>query len=238
MSDQDDKLARLGQSAAVAALSAADPSGGILRAVAGHVAVNYASDSAWRAQALDLWFEIISENDSQRREQYQETGEEFHRHRLIWGWLQEELEKVIGRVETLEGIALQLIAQSGDLLRVHPDPEMRPYLAQAFHNALYERERFRPVWVRRLTKHLRDLSAEHIRVLITRANTAGRYVDGQDSGWMSVKPNSSPEDLLFDADLRDARLVDRSRLFLEGGYLADFVRPAVQWLSPKASGST
>jgi hypothetical protein len=149
-------------------------------------------------------------------------------------WLQDELEATRDRVDALEAVALHLLAQSEELLRARPEPEMRPYLLAAYSNAVRFPDRFRPTWVRRLTDHLRDLGADHLAFLVERMKQAdpqgkkGYYLSHTSEGWL----NSDPEGLLVFQDLLDKQLIERTPLgtntrgvylTLVGGMLAKFV---------------
>lgn len=175
MSD-DDKVTGLVPVVVAAAAAAADPTGGVMAAIGSHILTSMSVDAAWRGGALDLWAEIVAEEGSERRQQYRATTDEFSRHRRILEWLQEELARVLGRIEQLEIVALGLLQQSQTLLRAHPDPAMRQYLLNAWTNALRRPDHFTSTWMQRLLPLLEKFGADHLALLIrltSEPDTAG-----------------------------------------------------------------
>ena len=79
------------ETALVSVAGAVDPSGGVLTAFGSHLLANAGSDSAWRRADLDLWKDIIAEEGSERRREYEETQDDFKPQSLIIDWLQQEL---------------------------------------------------------------------------------------------------------------------------------------------------
>ena len=225
------EIAKIG---AAAALSALDPTGGVGVAMMQHVATTMTQDAAWRRHTQDLWVDVLLEEKDKRRQEYERTESEFDRHRKLIEWLQDELGGTRDRVDALEAVALHLVAQSEELLRARPEPEMRPYLVAAYSNAVRSPGRFRATWVRRLTEHLRELGADHLAFLVERMEHAdpqgkrGYYLSRTPERWL----NGDPEGLLVFQDLLDKQLIERAPagtnasgvyLTLVGGMLAKFV---------------
>lgn len=167
--DEPTKLAVAAGLASLAAIAAAIPTSGVaaLAAVVAQSLTNIEINGAWRRDAQDFWFEILIEEKSERERQYKETQDEFTRHRLILQWLQEELASVLDRMENLEVVALGMLQQSEGLLRQNSDPEMRPYLRNAFANAMRRPKYFTGTWMRRLVPLLEKLGAEHLAILLS-----------------------------------------------------------------------
>jgi len=148
-------------------LTAVDPTAGVATAVVAHHLTENSIDAGWRAAAQELWLEVLTEEGDERRKQFREVENEFHRHHYIIEWLKEELADVIERVELLETAALNRLGLGEALARSPPaDPRMRPYLKAALRNTLTASDHFSPSWIRRLVTILGSVGFDHLEVLL------------------------------------------------------------------------
>ncbi len=227
MSDEKSKLVEVSKAVGTVALAAADPTGGLVAAAASHALTNWTIESKRRKDNLSFWIEVIFENDEDRRRQNEDIQDELTQHRVTISWLVDELALALGRIENLEAVALGLLNQSDHILRLHPDPEMRPYLTAAFRNTVKSRHRFTPTWTNKLISLLEKTGADHLRVLLYLQRDSVKASDGSHVSYrdaLSLTPLES--ELLSDLEKLSILLMDkigRIHLTPTGALLAAFV---------------
>ena len=221
MSDDDtfNKLAATAGVTAVAGLSTVAPPAAMLLAAGAFVVTNYNALAVHRAGALEIvhdsLFDTMEKDRSEQQKRYEDSKDDFERHDAMFEWVKKELEKVLGRVATLESLALNIMASSEELLRAQPDPEMRPYFVSAYRNAITKSDTFNPYWVKKLVPLLANLGPCHIgllRKIYKLARTRMEAPDADGGRHLEHKqfmPAPTPDELLAISDMKDAGLLLR-----------------------------
>lgn len=179
MSDEENGIAVLGAVGTLAAFAALGPVAGVTAAIASHAITSMSIDSGWRRANLDLWAEILTEWNEERREQYKATQDEFTRHRIVSDWLKDELANLSERVEILEVTVAGLLQTSDALLRHRSDLEMRPFLLNIWRNRVRRPDEFNGTWMARCFSLLEKLGADHLHLLCAFMGYAYRDRDGR-----------------------------------------------------------
>ena len=227
MADDDheqDSMAVQAAKTSVAAMASSFGVGpAVVVAVLQQAAKAATNDAAVARASLSIFEDILLEGEQERQQQYRGTRDDFDRHQWILRWLQDELAAAYHRLEDaderirgLEAAALGMLRDNESLLLRRPDPEMRPYLVNAWRNAIQNPKRFSSVWVRRFLDKLEIIGAEHLEMMKHLASSFGREPERDGSVYITVQPDQLDEldregGLLLSADLEAAELLQRPR---------------------------
>lgn len=149
----------------VATAGAINPLAGFAGALASHVATNASIDSAWREHAVDLWFEILSEENAKWKDEADNLRDEFSRYSKLVDWLSEELGRHADDIANLKMVAHKLIEDASIVLHMSPDPRMRVHIKTAYKNSLRDPQKFTPVWMARLAPIFGKIGIDHVEMV-------------------------------------------------------------------------